>query len=571
MTGTFDSGIKRVAAYCRVSTDSLDQANSLESQQRYFNEFIKRNPLWELYEIYVDEGISGTNTKKRKAFNRMIADAREHKFDMIITKEISRFARNTLDSIGYTRELRSIGIGVLFMNDNIYTLDADAELRLTIMSSISQEESRKTSERCKWGQRRMMEQGVVFGRDMLGYDVREGKLYINEEGAEVVRRIFHMYLDEGKGAHLIAKQLREEGVQTSRFMKDWSYTVIMRLLKNEKYCGDLVQQKTYTPDYLTHAKKRNKGEMDFVVLKDHHEPIISREMFDAVQEEIKRRKELCNAKESYSNRYAMSGKIVCGECGGKFAHTVRRSGSNKKHYENWSCIHKIRYGSTGKDSNNDEMGCNNVNIQYQDLKKILTYIVCNVLHDKKEIIEQLIKIVDDVITDYTENSRKSYYEKQIEIIEQKKQKLLDMCLSGDIETAEYKKGYEKLNGEHREIVGKLSEEKERYSLAENRTSIINSIREHIEGIIISEQWDEVFYRSIVEKIEVFNDRSLNIHLNLMPNTCCAKILKGKEINDQNAQEMRAKNPFCTYVGSSVPMSVKVALSSGRGIENLCDR
>lgn len=253
------SDIKRVAAYCRVSTDSLDQANSLESQQRYFNEFIQRNPLWELYEIYVDEGISGTNTKKRKAFNKMISDAREHKFDMIITKEISRFARNTLDSIGYTRELKNIGIGVYFLNDNINTLDADAELRLTIMSSISQEESRKTSERCKWGQRRMMEQGVVFGRDMLGYDVRNGKLYINEDGAEIVRRIFHMYLDEGKGAHVIAKQLREEGVQTSRYMKDWSYTVIMRLLKNEKYCGDLVQQKTYTPDYLSHAKKEIKA------------------------------------------------------------------------------------------------------------------------------------------------------------------------------------------------------------------------------------------------------------------------------------------------------------------------
>lgn len=562
------SDIKRVAAYCRVSTDSLDQANSLESQQRYFNEFIRRNPLWELYEIYVDEGISGTNTKKRKAFNKMISDAHEHKFDMIITKEISRFARNTLDSIGYTRELKSIGIGVYFMNDNINTLDADAELRLTIMSSISQEESRKTSERCKWGQRRMMEQGVVFGRDMLGYDVRNGKLYINEEGAEIVRRIFHMYLDEGKGAHVIAKQLREEGVQTSRYMKDWSYTVIMRLLKNEKYCGDLVQQKTFTPDYLTHSKKRNKGEIDYVVIKDHHEPIVSREVFEAVQKEITRRKNLCKAEEScYSNRYAMSGKIRCGECGGRFTHTIRRRGNDKKHYENWSCIDKIRYGSSRKDSKNEKFGCDNVNIQYQDLKEILTHIACDIMRDKSDIADQVIGIVSSVLKSSMENSRVSYYEKQLETIEKKKQKLLDMCLSGDIETDEYKKGFERLNNEYKETNKKLKDEKERYSLAENQSSIIKSIREHIQGIVVNGCWDEIFYGNLVEKIEVFNDRSLNIHLNLMPKTCCAKVLKGKEINDQNAQEIRAKSAFCTYRGSSVPMSVNVAFNSGSGIEN----
>ena len=273
----------RVAAYCRVSTDKLDQANSLESQQRYFNEYISRNPLWELVEIYVDEGITGTNTFKREDFNRMIQDGRNGKFDMIITKEVSRFARNLLDSIAYTRELREYGIRLFFLNDNIDTSQPDHEFRLALMSSLAQEESRKTSERVKWGQRRRMEQGVVFGRDMLGYDVRDGKLIINEEGAEIVRLIFHKYLDEGKGCHVIANELREAGIQTSRFMKEWSYTVILRVLKNEKYCGDLVQQKTYTASYLSHKKKANNGELDYVVIKDHHEPIIPRERFEAAQ------------------------------------------------------------------------------------------------------------------------------------------------------------------------------------------------------------------------------------------------------------------------------------------------
>ena len=245
---------KVVAAYCRVSTDSADQANSFESQKRYFALYIERNPEWRLYEIYADEGITGTNTKKRKAFQRMIEDAKKGCFDLILTKEISRFARNILDSIYYTRELKRHGVGVLFMNDNIYTMDGDAELRLAILSSIAQEESRKTSERVKWGQKRRMEMGIVFGSSMLGYDVRGGNLYINEDGAAVVRSIFHKFTEEGKGTHLIAKELDEEGIKPMR-AKNWNSSVVLRILKNEKYCGDLVQKKTYTPDYLSPREK----------------------------------------------------------------------------------------------------------------------------------------------------------------------------------------------------------------------------------------------------------------------------------------------------------------------------
>lgn len=273
---------KRVAAYCRVSTDHEDQANSFESQQRYFRQYIERNPDWELYEIFADEGISGTNTKKRSEFKRMIACAKEGDFDLIITKEISRFARNTLDSIYYTRELRKVGVGVLFLNDGINTLEGDAELRLSIMASIAQEESRKTSERVKWGQKRRMEEGVVFGRSMLGYDVKNGKMYVNEEGAEVVRKIFYKFVLERKSTHTIAKELLEEGIYPMRSEK-WRNTVILRILQNEKYCGDLVQKKTFTPDYLSHEKKYNRGEEEFVIIKNHHVPIISREMFEKAE------------------------------------------------------------------------------------------------------------------------------------------------------------------------------------------------------------------------------------------------------------------------------------------------
>lgn len=233
------SGKKRVAAYCRVSTEKEEQAQSFESQCDFFRCYIEQKKEWEFYKVFADEGISGTSTKKREQFNQMIAEAKQRKFDLLITKEISRFARNTLDSIYYTRELRKVGVGVLFLNDGINTLDGDAELRLSIMASIAQEESRKTSERVKWGQKRRMEEGVVFGRSMLGYDVRNGKMYVNEEGAEVVRKIFYKFVEERKSTHTIARELLEEGIYPMR-SKKWRNTVILRILQNEKYCGDLV-------------------------------------------------------------------------------------------------------------------------------------------------------------------------------------------------------------------------------------------------------------------------------------------------------------------------------------------
>ncbi|MEE1057028.1 MAG: recombinase family protein [Acutalibacteraceae bacterium] len=533
MLNNFENEVKRVVAYCRVSTDKFDQANSLESQQRYFNEYIKRNSLWELYEIYIDEGISGTSTKKRTSFNRMIEDAKAKKFDLIITKEISRFARNTLDSIGYTRELKSYGIGVIFMNDNINTLDADAELRLTIMSSIAQEESRKTSDRVKWGQRRMMEQGVVFGRDMLGYDVRGGKLYINEEGAETVKLIYHKFLDEGKGTHIIAKELREAGIKTSTYMKDWSYTVILRILKNEKYCGDLIQQKSYTPDYLSHNKKYNKGEVEYVTILNHHKPIISRETFEATQREIERRKNLYGAKNGFANRYAMSGKIICGECGSTFVHRKKNS-SNGNQNESWACIQYQKYGIEHTNKNNEKIGCSNVSINEKDIRLILQYVLADALTDRKKIIESVLSIVSNVLkSDYGKNNL-TYFTNKLQKIENKKQKLLDMCLSGDVEISDYHKACERLKSEYDNLSEKLQKEKAHNYMFTNKEKIIEEIKNYVNLLTIGEEWSDTFYRNIVEKIVVNKNREIDIHLKLIPNKWNAKILCGKaEIDSYN--------------------------------------
>jgi DNA invertase Pin-like site-specific DNA recombinase len=203
--------MKRVAAYCRVSTEQDDQLNSLENQKRYFEQYIGNNVDWQFCGLYVDEGISGTSVEKREGFKQMITDAENKKFDLLLTKEISRFARNTLDSIFYTRKLKGLGVGVLFMNDNINTLDSDAELRLTIMSSIAQEESRKISERVKWGQKRSMERGVVFGTSLFGYHLKNGKLSVNEDEAKIVRLIYELYLS-GKGILLLCKELENKAI-----------------------------------------------------------------------------------------------------------------------------------------------------------------------------------------------------------------------------------------------------------------------------------------------------------------------------------------------------------------------
>ena len=553
-----DDKVKRVAAYCRVSTDKTDQANSLESQQQFFNEYIRRNHLWEFYDIYVDDGISGTNTKKRVAFNQMIEDAKNGKFDLIITKEISRFARNILDSIGYTRELKALGVGVIFLNDNINTLDNDAEMRLAFLSTMAQEESRKTSERVKWGLRRQMEKGVVLGRDMLGYDVRDGKLIINEEGAETVRLVYHKFLDEGKGAHRIAKELREEGVQTSTRMKDWSYTVILRILRNEKYCGDLVQQKTYTPDYLTHQKKRNYGEIETVTIKNHHEPIISRERFETVQRELERRKPSQSTIKAFANRYALSGKIVCGECGAGF---VRRQKKRKDGTMNvkWVCAESQKNGGKHKEKDGTAVGCTTNSINDRDIKEILQTVVADTMLSRTNIINTLLQTVESVVRSVSDNDNTTHFQNEIAKCEDKRKKLLDMCLNGYIEAKEYREACDNLSNQITDLEQKLIKEQNNQQMIADKEKIIADIKEYVNDISTGEEWNDTFYRNIVDRIVVYKGRKMDIHLKLIPEKWQSRILAGTQ--EIEAHESEKRSCVC-----SEPISVNKPFNSGIGIE-----
>ena len=315
---------KRVAVYARVSTDFSDQIHSLSAQRAFFTEYISVNDEWEMVEVYYDEGITGTSTKKRDGFNRMIADCEKGKIDTILTKEVSRFARNTVDTLNYTRRLKDMNINVIFMNDGIDTKDKDGELRLTIMASIAQEESRKKSERVKWSMKRNMENGMVLGCGRIyGYKVIEGKLEVVPDEAEIVKEIFHSYLYDGKGSTRIAHDLSERGIPTLK-NRVWSPQHVLKILANDKYVGDLTQWKFYKPNVLAERRIPNKGDCPdspLITVKHHHEAIISREVWDAVQEELTRHGKLSKEGKKHSRSYWFSGKCKCGKCGYSFITT----------------------------------------------------------------------------------------------------------------------------------------------------------------------------------------------------------------------------------------------------------
>ncbi len=334
----------KVAAYCRVSTEKDDQANSLENQKSYFENYINANSDWEFAGLYPDEGITGTCMKKRKKFNEMIEKAYNGEIDLIITKEVSRFARNTIDTLEVTRKLKSFGVGVIFISDNIDTRENDGEFRLTIMASVAQEESRKTSERVKWGMRRGMEHGYVFSTGVFGYHLKKGVLTINEEDAPIVQRIYSDFL-AGMGITSIVKMLKQEGVSCGANRKSWTVNNIRSILVDERCAGDLLQRKMYIESHLTHKAVKNENPDDMVYIKDHHPAIIDRKTWELAQLELQRRAALIGAKSKYSNKYWASGLVECGECGSK---AISRNKYNKDGtmIRFWYCRELYTYGKS---------------------------------------------------------------------------------------------------------------------------------------------------------------------------------------------------------------------------------
>ena len=316
----------RVAAYCRVSTDTDEQATSYEAQIEHYTDYIEKHPGWELAGIYADDGISGTNTKKREEFNRLIEDCMAGKVDMVVTKSISRFARNTLDCLKYIRQLKDKNIAVFFEKEAINTLDAKGEVLLTIMASLAQQESQSLSQNVRLGLQYRYQQGKVqvCANRFLGYDKDEdGNLVINPEEAEVVKRIYREYLG-GKSYYQIGKELSEDGIRTAAGNDYWLASTLKKILTNEKYIGDALLQKTVTTDFLNKKRVVNKGIVPQYYVEGSHEAIIPRELFMQVQEEMVRRARLKTGsgnRRVYSGKYALSSTIYCAHCGDIFQRT----------------------------------------------------------------------------------------------------------------------------------------------------------------------------------------------------------------------------------------------------------
>ena len=578
----------KVASYCRVSTDRDDQANSFESQQRYFKEYIDRQPDWELYQVYADEGITGTSTKKRAAFNRMIADAHMGKFQLILTKEVSRFSRNILDTISYTRELKALGVGVVFMNDGINSLEPDAELRLSIMGSMAQEESRKTSSRVKWGQTRRMEQGVVFGRSLLGYDVKDGKMTINRSGAEIIRQIFYKYGVEKKGTSVIARELREAGYKTLSGNAKWSNTYIVKVLKNEKYVGDLVQKKTITPDYLSHTKKYNHGEEEMVVIRNHHEPIISRELWDIVQSELKKRDRKGDYGGGHSNRYVFSGKIKCGECGASFV-SRKKNRKDGTSYRRWGCFTATTEGNRHEDIQGNEVGCDIGKMLRDELAMdILKQSLASLQMDVDGIIQNVTDIAMEAIRaeEGQETDRPETLEYQIEQLTEKKADVLDAFFSRQITKDEMKLVNERYDRELDALRARLDAAHSREGVAYEPEDLRKDVERQITAIVRGKTDSETFYKNLLNHMVVHKDRRVEVYLKLLPQkwTFILENLRGLnrklESKPPAKDDVRKNDPTvsssatserpsdCSGLRSvcqndpSVPMSVSSPFSSG---------
>ena len=343
---------KRVAAYCRVSTDKEQQEHSFETQKEMYTEMIMMKPNWQMAGIYADEGITGTIAKKRPDFMRMIEDCRKGKIDLIITKSVSRFSRNNLDCLLYVRELKEMGIPIIFEKEGVNTLQVSSELLITLFSGLSQAESESISMNVKIGKRQSLKNGnVPFSyKSFLGYRKgADGKPEIDEEQAVIIRRIFAEYL-AGKSLLDIAKGLTADEIPTARGKTNWSSARVQSILTNEKYKGDALLQKTYVVDCISKKSKKNKGELPMYYVENNHPAIIERAVFDRVQEEISRRNSKKKVKQvgtktelgKYSGKYALSEILYCGNCGTPYRRCTWSKNGKKKIV--WRCISRLDYG-----------------------------------------------------------------------------------------------------------------------------------------------------------------------------------------------------------------------------------
>jgi len=490
----------RVAAYCRVSTDTEDQLNSYKSQVEYYTELIKSKPEWSLAGIYADEAITGTQVKKREDFQRLINDCMNGDVDMVITKSISRFARNTLDTLKYVRMLKDKGVAVFFEEENINTLTMDGELLLVILSSVAQQEVENISANVKKGLKMKMQRGELVGfQGCLGYDYNpeDKTLTVNEEEAAVVRYIFQRYT-EGAGGSVIAKELENLGYKTKRGSPKWADSTVIGIIKNEKYKGDILLGKTFTVDPISKRRLYNFGEEDQFYIREHHEPIISEEVFEAAQEILRRRAKprslnVDGKREKFSRKYAFSCMIECGFCGGTL---TRRSWHSSSQYNKaiWQCVVSTK---KGKKFCPESKGVDERTIERAFVESYR--LLCQ---NNKDVLDEFMKRTEEALSESNAGKRLAKAEKDIHALEVKKNKLVDMRLEDTIDKETYDRKYLDLSSQIEQL------QKECESLqdaAETETTMrkrVAMFRQTLEQNEVLDTFDRHIFESIVEKVIV---------------------------------------------------------------------
>lgn len=524
---TNDNEPHRVCAYCRVSTDETDQKNSLVAQKQFFQRYFHLHQNWSNVGIFADEGLSGTSLEKRDDFLRMLHIARMGGIDIILTKEVSRFSRNVQHLLNIVEELRNLGVYIWFLSDDINTESNDYREKLTQIATNAEQESLRTSRRVKWGQQQQMELGVIFGRkEMYGYNIVKDENGIQHfeiipEEATIIKQIFEWFAS-GEGTHRIGRRLEQMGVKTKRYKYGWTPIVILRILRNEKYVGDLAQGKTYTPDPLTHKKKYNNGESQKVYIRDHHpeSAIIDRELWDRVQAILEEKAPTDEVKAKHSNRYWTSGKVYCGLCGQRYVSYVKKQ--NYGTYRAWVCFENHQRGrykqitlDTGETAT---VGCNALRVNDRVLKTAVHDIITDYLIPYKESILGALRSEIETLSVPKDNGKKiAVLEKAISKKSDDLAKLTQGLLDGTIPKSAYQATISRVDAEFEELQRQLNEVKTQTS-AEEEIAVYKDYIKQVEEILSlsADDLNDGFYERITRQIFVYPHNLLEFRLSFIP-------------------------------------------------------
>lgn len=497
----------RVAAYCRVSTEQEEQQNSFAVQVAYYTDLINKKKEWTLAGIFADEGISGTQTKKRTEFNRMIRMCKKKKIDLIITKSISRFSRNTVDCLQYIRQLKELGIGVIFEKENINTLTMTSEFMIALYGSFAQAESESISKNILWGKEKAYREGKVpfQYKKLLGYRKgADGKPEIVPEEAETVRSIFNLYLD-GYTLLNIAQILMDQKITTATGKSEWTKSAIQSILKNEKYVGDALLQKTFTADCITHKVVKNNGERPMYLVTDHHTPIIDRDTFDRVQQEIARRNskrkisdQTKTEKGKYSGKYALSELLICGQCGTPYRRRIWTKSGNKQVV--WRCISRLEHGRRYCP---DSPTIKEENLHRGIIRAINNYYSC------RDDIKRILKANISPVLECQGREEILAAEKRLKEIDQARTDLVGLIASGGCDEDKLDGEFTKFYAEEQDLNERLKPLRSQNQTSAETQQKLDKVTEMIEHEKFElETFDNVLVRKLIECIKVLNKNEI---------------------------------------------------------------